>query len=126
MVFYDKFGKTWKGRKIVWIRSSNSSGLAHYRLDYRDGKKVFIYDRKNGTYDKKGRHYQYMYIDIIPALEGQDDKGNPVPNTWELFPNTEDANSFKKSITRNGTTHGSENYDLSDFDEEFDEDIINK
>ena len=127
MVFYDKFGRTWKGRKIVWIRSANCSSLALYRWADRDGKRVLVYDKKRGMYDKDGYNVKETRIDIIPALEGRDKDGRSAPGTWERFPDTEEAYKFIKSITQNGLANQEqENIVVTDFNDEYDEEIIIK
>lgn len=124
---YDKFGRTWKGRKIAWIRSSNCATLALYKWVIKDDKRVLVYDRKRGMYDKDGYHIQEMRIDILPVLEGKDERGNPVPGTWERFPDTKEAVAFQKSITKtNYVTHIEDSNSVNDFDSEYDEDIIIK
>ena len=123
MVVYDKFGRTWKGRKIVWIRSANCARLALYRWVVRDGKQKLVYDKKRGMYDKDGYHIKDERIEIIPALEGVGKDGRPVPGTWKRFPNTEEAYVFAKSITQNGIAN-QESGNASDFDDECDEEIM--
>ena len=120
MVSYDKFGRTWKGRKIVWIKSANCARLALYRRVIREDKKMLIYDKKRGMYDKDGYHIRDMVIEMIPALEGKDKYGKPVPNTWEKFPDTDEAYNFTRSITQNGIVN-QEIENSSDFYDEYDE-----
>lgn len=126
MFVYDKLGRTWKGRKIVWIKSSNNARLALYRWVFRDGKKKLIYDKKRGMYDKDGYHIQEMRVDIIPALEGRDKNKNPIPKTWERFPNTDEACSFIKSITINGIANQEKVYFEDEYEDEYEEEIIIK
>lgn len=118
-VTYDKFGRTWKGRKIVWIRSANCARLALYRwVRDNNGKRKLIYDRKHGMYDKDGYHIQETRIEIVPALEGQDENKKPVKGTWERFPDTDEACSFKKSITPTGYINQTEVSNVNEFDDE--------
>jgi len=122
---YDKFGRTWKGRKIVWISSVNAARLALYKWVVSDGKRKLVYDRKHGMYDKDGYHIKETRVDIIPALEGKDEQGKPVPETWERFPDTEEAWLFRKSITPNGyVTQIDDSGSINDFDNEYDEEIL--
>ena len=128
MVVYDTFGRTWKGRKIVWIKSANSSRHALYRCVVRDGKKRLIYDKKRGMCDKDGCHIKEPKISIIPALEGVGKNGLPEPGTWERFPDTEEAHNFTKSITQSGfVNHEIESTvdidDVYDEYEDYDEEI---
>ena len=120
VVTYDKFGRTWNNRKIVWIKSMSCNREALYRwsLD-NDGNRKLIYDKKNGMYDRNGSYIKETFIDTIPALEGQDEKGNPVENTWQKFPNTENALEFLNSITPNGFINQSNN-----LNELYDDDIL--
>ena len=125
----DKFGRTWKNRNIVWIRSANCAREALYRWGMRDGERVLIYDNKNGMYDKQGYHVKETKIEILPALEGKDEKGRPVPGTWERFPRTDEALSFMKSITPNGFSTQASVTDVNDpseYDDGYDDDILIK
>jgi len=126
-VVYDKFGRTWKGRKVVWIRSANCARLALYRWGRdKDGNRKLIYDRKRGMYDEDGYHIKETRIEIVPALEGRGEDGKPVEGTWERFPDTDEAWSFKKSITPTGYKTQVDVSDANDFDNEFDEEILIK
>jgi hypothetical protein len=115
MVKADKFGRTWKGRKIVWLRSSNSAREALYKwiTVYEDGEKVnkLVYDKKSGMCDKRGYNVRKTIIEIIPALDGKTE------GSWDLFPDTNDAYDFKKTLTYNGYDNTSSIVEeLSEFD----------
>jgi len=119
---YDMFGRTWNGRKIVWINLSNCSRRALYNWVVRDDKRVLVYDKKHGMYDKNGYHIKEMKIDILPALEGKDENGKPEPGTWERFPETKEALSFQKSITQTGYVNQTDDSSsINDFDDVYDE-----
>ena len=122
MVVYDKFGRTWDGRKIVWIRSSSCARLALYRWDVQEGQRKLIYDKKRGMYDKNGYHIKEMHVNMVPALEGKDEDGHPVPDTWERFPDTEEAYAFTMSIAQNGIINQKQE-NVDNFDE-YDEEIM--
>ena len=98
MVQPDKFGRTWKGRKIVWLKSVNCSREALYRWSttIEDGKRKnkLVYDKKNGMCDEQGHDVRETRVELIPALEGK------VEGTWERFPDTDDVPSFTKVFKR--------------------------
>ena len=124
MVQPDKFGRTWKGKKIVWLRSTNCSGKALYKWItlYEDGKSIrkLVYDKKNGMCDKQGYNVQETRFEIVPALEGK------IEGTWERFPDSEEAYNFKKTLTFNGySTIISKVEEVNEFDNEYnDEEFI--
>jgi len=123
MVKADKFGRTWKGRKIVWLRSSNCAREALYKWItlYEDGEKVnkLIYDKKNGMCNKSGYNIRKTVIEIIPALEGKTE------GTWDPFPDTNDAYDFKKTLTFKGYVNISSNVeDSNEFDNYFNDEEI--
>lgn len=112
MVLYDKLGRTWKKRKVVWVRRSNACRCADYtmlnsnggyKLTYSDKGKSLIRDRK-GMYDSNGIHVQDTFIETIPALEGVGEDGKPSHGTWEHFPSTFEAESFIQTIKENSKT----------------------
>lgn len=123
-MFYDKMGRTWNGRKIVWLRSANCSRLAYYRRVKKDSGWKLVYDKKRGMYDKKGNNVKETTVEIIPALEGVDDNGLVVNGTWEFFPDTKEAWSFCKSITPNGYVSQENDIGIDGFDDEFDEELL--
>lgn len=94
MVHFDKLGRTWKGRKIVWLRSVNCAREALYKwvIINEDGviKHKLVYDKKTGMFDEHGFNVKETRIELIPALEGKTE------GTWERFPDTEDVPSFTK------------------------------
>lgn len=116
MVLPDKFGRTWKNRDIVWLRSANCNRPALYRWVGRGTDRKLIYDKLNGFCDKNGKDVRETLINIVPALKGNEE------NTWEHFPDTDEAINFKNTLTYDGYLN-QENPDI-DFDEEFDEDIV--
>lgn len=131
MVQPDKFGRTWKGRKIVWLRLANCSREAHYKwiTVNEDGKhsRKLVFDKKNGMCDKYGNNVRETLIETVPALEGK------IEGTWDQFPNTDDANDFKKTLTFNGYATAKANVkvnaninitDINDFDNEYIEEEI--
>ena len=124
MVQPDKFGRTWKGRKIVWIRSTNCSRKALYKwiTVYDDGKSVqkLVYDKKSGMCDKQGYSVKETQFEIVPALEGKTE------GTWERFPDTEDAYNFKKTLDFNTYSAITDTIvDVNEFDNEYnDEEIV--
>ena len=117
MVVYDKLGRTWQGKKIVWIKYIDSSRMALYRWVIRDGERKLVYDKKQGMCDYKGVDVRDSNIELVPALEGKDGTG------WQPFPNTKEATYFKKSLTRDGfveVVEMNEN-ELNDFDDEYED-----
>lgn len=123
MVQSDKFGRTWKGRKIVWLRSVNCAREALYKwiTVNEDGKKVrkLVYDKQNGMCDKYGHNVKETRIEIVPALEGKTE------GTWERFPDTDDAYDFKKTLTFNGFSNiNADVEEANEFDNEYNDEEI--
>ena len=119
MIKQDKLGRTWKGKKIVWIESINCARAALYRWVKRDGERVLIYDKRRGMCDKNGYDIREAKVDTVPVLEGEDGEG-----TWVRFPNTEEASCFKKSITFNGYAEYNNIENMGDFDVGYDDEEI--
>lgn len=122
MVMADKFGRTWKGRDIVWLRSANCGRQALYRWVGKDTERKLIYDKQNGWCDNNGNDIRKLIVDIVPALK-KDENGN-----WEHFPNTDEAQSFKNTLTydkydENNIAEDMNEYD-NEYDNEFNEEIL--
>jgi hypothetical protein len=111
VVLKDKFGRKWKGHNIVWIRSINCSREALYRWVVRNGESHLIYDKKRGMCDYRGFDVRESKFKLVPALEGKEGK------EWVDFPNTKEANDFKKTLTYNGYAETSNDVIVSNFDE---------
>lgn len=112
VVLTDKFGRTWKGHNIVWIKSVNCAREALYRWVIKDGERHLIYDKKRGMCDYKGIDVRESKVELVPALEGKEVK------EWEYFPNIKEAILFKKTLTYNGYVETSNNVTVSNFNEE--------
>lgn len=129
MVFYDKLGRTWNNRKVVWIRRANACRFANYDLLNSFGGTILTYTNKGksliknskGMYDKNGIHIQEAVFETIPALEGMLD-GKPNPGTWEHFPNTEDALLYMETIKLQSTN----TFDIVEGDKKHEDDYNNK
>jgi len=115
MVSSDKFGRTWKNREIVWLHTANCDRPALYRWVVNGTGRKLIYDKRNGNCDKNGKDVREIVVEIVPALKGKEE------GTWEYFPDTNEAQNFKNTLTYDGYC---QDKSVDDFDEEFDENII--
>ena len=101
-MLYDKLGRTWNNRKIMWIRKISASGRGKYTMEKRDDVNKLTYDIKNGFYDKNGKNIRESYLEIVPVLEKLDNNQKPILNEWENFPNTKESYEYKKYINFEG------------------------
>lgn len=116
----DKLGRTWKGRDIVWLRQAKCARQALYRWVGKGDDRKLIYDKLNGFCDKNGNDVRETLVDIIPALKGDED------GKWDFFPTTDEAQSFKDTLTYHGYINNvnDNDEDMTGFDEEFDDGVI--
>lgn len=96
MVVCDKFGRTWEGKKILWLRSTDSSRKALYKWVNRNGDRVLVYDKRHGMCDYRGIDIRDSRVELVPVLQKKNEEG------WEEFPSTKEAVSFKKTLSFNG------------------------
>ncbi|MHA2064321.1 MAG: hypothetical protein ACXABY_08070 [Candidatus Thorarchaeota archaeon] len=90
----DLYNREWDGKKIGWINTINNARMAEYSWKRREGRMKLVYDKRHGMYDYKGRHIKE------PAFEKRAVLINPkAKNGWEHFPNTEDAQNYRWSLT---------------------------
>jgi hypothetical protein len=113
VVLKDKLLRTWKGHKIVWVKSINCSRKALYRWIIKDGENHLIYDKKRGMCDYRGCNVRDSKVELVPVLYGKEGK------EWDFFPNTKEANTFKKTLTYNGYVEAGNNILVSNFDNEY-------
>jgi hypothetical protein len=104
-MFPDKFDRAWNGRKIVWVKAAISSGEAYYRWGFRDGSKCLVFDQ-NGMIDKEGNNIKNGQFVLRPVLK----KGD----SWESFPETQEAYEFKKLLQYSNTKAYEDKYEDDD------------
>ena len=109
VVSIDKLGRTWKGRKIYWIKSMNCCRRADYSWVIKDGERHLIYDKKKGMYDNTGINVKDSKIELIPVLEGKDGK------EWVHFPSSPEAIVYKNSLTYSGYVEKNNDNLISNF-----------
>ena len=110
MVVCDKFGRTWEGRNILWVRYIDSSRKALYRWVNRNGERVLLYDKRNGMCDYRGVDVRDSRVELIPVLQKKNENG------WEDFPSTKEAMSFKKTLSYNGRVKSEVSVPIIEYD----------
>ena len=88
----DKYGRKWNGRNVRWVRTAMTGNMASYRWGVnKNGERSLIFDSR-GMLDRYGYNVKNSKVELRPVLEGK------YGESWEPFPDTDDAQKFKKSL----------------------------